>query len=40
MGSRIKIGRVLPTVPIGEAEGGFETRHYELNLRRDHNQLF
>ena len=32
--------RVLPTVPIGEAEGGFETRHYELNLRRDHNQLF
>ena len=32
--------RMRTTVPIGEAEGGFETRDYELNLRRDHNQLF
>ena len=27
--------RMLTSLPIGEAEGGFETRHYELNRRRD-----
>ena len=40
VGSRQFGMRMRTTVPIGEAEGGFETRHYESNLRRDHNQLF
>ena len=31
---------MMPTaVAIGEAEGGFEIRHYELNWRRDQSGL-
>ena len=33
-------GRGMPTtLPTGEAEGGFETRHYAPNLRCSQNEL-